>query len=239
MHRPSNRTHRLLRNRRANKVRSPQPEPSDLPADSMHWLTILRRASTAALSVLLLSQCAGYKLGSDKPGRLAHVRKIAVPTFRNLTLEPRSSVLVTNNVVRQLHIDGTYEVVDRKYADAVLNGTIRNFERRQLRSARNNTLRTRELELRLWVDYTVDDPVTGSTLVRGTVDGSTSVFLDPNFQLSERQAIDDTSRRVAEELVSRLAEGWGEEAFPAVGKPDTPSAPPPGRGFRLPGSDRR
>ena len=171
------------------------------------------RLLTAALA-LLLPACAGYTTGSDKPTRMESIQSIAVPTFRNLTLEPRSAVLVTNNVVRQFQIDGTYQIKDAQNADAVLRGTIRDFTRRQLRSARNNNLRTRELELLLTVDYTVEEPVTSNLLSKGTVTGSTSVFLDPNFQLSERQAIDDASRKMAEELVSRLAEGWGSTAFP-------------------------
>jgi outer membrane lipopolysaccharide assembly protein LptE/RlpB len=156
---------------------------------------------------------------------MEHIQSLAVPTFRNLTLEPRSAVLVTNNVVRQFQIDGTYQIKDSQNADAVLRGTIREFTRRQLRSARNNNLRTRELELILYVDYTVEDPASGSVLSRGTVNGSTSVFLDPNFQLSERQAIDDASRKMAEELVSRLTEGWGSSEFP-LKEPKPASAKP-------------
>ena len=171
----------------------------------------------AAAAALLLSSCAGYTTGSSKPGRMENVQSIAVPTFRNLTLEPRSAVLVTNNVVRQFQIDGTYQIRDAKNADAVLRGTIREFTRRQLRSARNNNLRTRELELLLIVEYVVEEPVTCNLLSKGTVQGSTSVFLDPNFQLSERQAIDDASRKMAEELVSRLSEGWGSSEFPEKG----------------------
>jgi hypothetical protein len=121
---------------------------------------------------------------------------------------------VTNNVVRQFQIDGTYQIKDAQDADAVLRGTIREFTRRQLRSARNNNLRTRELELLMTVDFVVEEPVTGNLLAKGTVQGSTSVFLDPNFQLTERQAIDEASRRMSEELVSRLAEGWGNSEFP-------------------------
>lgn len=167
-----------------------------------------------AAAALLLPGCAGYTTGSGKPGRMANVESIAVPTFRNLTLEPRSAVLVTNNVVRQFQLDGTYQIKDAQEADAVLRGTIREFARRQLRSARNNNLRTRELELLMTVDFVVEEPVTGNLLSKGTVQGSTSVFLDPNFQLSERQAIDDASRKMSEELVSRLAEGWGSADFP-------------------------
>lgn len=181
----------------------------------MQLLSLLTRpAFLAAAASLLLTSCAGYRAGSDKPGRMENVTSIAVPTFKNLTLEPRSSVLITNNVVRQFQIDGTYQIKDPQQADAVLRGTIRDFTRRQLRSARNNNLRTRELELVMDVDFVVEEPVTGNLLAKGTVRGATSIFLDPNFQLSERQALDDASRKMAEELVSRLTEGWGSSEFP-------------------------
>jgi len=181
----------------------------------MQLLSLLTRpAFFAAAAALLLTSCAGYRAGSDKPGRMENVTSIAVPTFKNLTLEPRSSVLITNNVVRQFQIDGTYQIKDPQQADAILRGTIRDFTRRQLRSARNNNLRTRELELVMDVDFVVEEPVTGNLLSKGTVRGATSIFLDPNFQLSERQALDDASRKMAEELVSRLTEGWGTSEFP-------------------------
>lgn len=190
----------------------------------MQLPSLFRRLSLLS-AALFLSSCAGYHVGSDKPARMENITKLAVPTFKNLTLEPRSSVLVTNNVIRVFQTDGTYRIVDSQNADAILHGTIQKFERHQLRSARNNNLRTRELELRLYVSYTVDDPITGSTIARGNVNGSTSVFLDPNFQLSERQAIDDASSRVAEELVSRLAEGWGSATFPVNGPGDAKPYP--------------
>lgn len=173
-----------------------------------------RPAFLAAAAALLLPSCAGYHAGSDKPGRMENVTSIAVPTFRNLTLEPRSAVLITNNVIRQFHIDGTYQIKDAQDADAVLRGTIKKFTRRQLRSARNNNLRTRELELVMDVEFIVEEPTTGNLLAKGNVSGTTNIFLDPNFQLSERQALDDASRKMAEELVSRLSEGWGSDEFP-------------------------
>jgi hypothetical protein len=171
------------------------------------------RAAVAAVCSLAASGCSGYRLGADRPASMEGIRTIAVPLFRNHTLEPRSSAIVTNNVVRLLQNDGSYRIADSSQADAVLKGTIQRFERRQLRAARNNSLRTRELELRVWIDYTVETR-DGAVLLRGTANGSTSLFLDPNFQLTERQGIDDASLRAAEDLVSRLCEGWGTDAFP-------------------------
>jgi len=171
------------------------------------------RAAVFAVVAVVFSNCAGYQMGASRPAAMEGVKTLAVPLFRNNTLEPRASSIVSNNVVRLLQNDGTYKLVDSSLADAVLKGTITRFDRRQLRAARNNSLRTRELELRVWIDYTVETRA-GAVLVRGTANGSTSLFLDPNFQLTERQGIDDASLRAAEDLVSRLCEGWGSDAFP-------------------------
>ena len=173
----------------------------------------LLRLLLAALAAVAFSSCAGYRMGADRPAAMEGITTLAVPLFRNETLEPRASTIVTNNIVRLLHNDGSYRIVDSNRADAILRGTIRRFDRRQLRAARNNSLRTRELELRIWIDYTVETP-SGAVLMRGTANGSTSLFLDPNFQLTERQGIDDASLRAAEDIVSRLCEGWGSDAFP-------------------------
>ena len=170
------------------------------------------RAAVFAVVAVVFSSCAGYQMGASRPAAMEGVKTLAVPLFRNNTLEPRASSIVSNNVVRLLHNDGTFKLVDSSLADAVLKGTITRFDRRQLRSARNNSLRTRELELRVWIDYTVETR-TGAVLMRGTANGSTSLFLDPTFQLTERQGIDDASLRAAEDLVSRLCEGWGSDAF--------------------------
>jgi hypothetical protein len=161
-----------------------------------------------AISALFLTSCAGYRMGADKPAAMAGVRNLAVPVFKNDSLEPRSSVLVTNQVIKQLQLDPTYNITTVEQADAVLRGKILRFERRQLRGVRTNTLKSRELEIRLWVEYQVEDPKNGTILMKGNAEGATSVFLDPNFQLTERQAIDEAARKAAEEILSRVAEGW-------------------------------
>lgn len=167
----------------------------------------LKTLAAIGLSCLLTS-CAGYRIGADKPTKMANVTTLAIPVFKNLSLEPRSSVMVTNNVVKQFQMDPTYKITDTKSADAVLKGTILRFERRQLRGVRTNVLKSSELAIKLWVDYTIEDTKTGEVLMKSTAQGETSVFLDPKFQLTERQAIDEASRKVAEDILSRVAEGW-------------------------------
>jgi Lipopolysaccharide-assembly len=156
---------------------------------------------------LLLASCAGYQLGPVKPDRMKDIATVAVPTFKNLTLEPRSAVLITNEVIRRFQQDGTYQVTTPDHADAVVKAQIKEIKRRPLRGARFNTLKTREMEFQLLVDFTVEDAKTHVVLTEGQSRGLSTIFLDPNFQLSERQALQEAAEAVARDIVGRMAEG--------------------------------
>ena len=79
-----------------------------------------------ALAGLFFSGCAGYQLGELKPGTYLGIEKIHVPPFKNLTLEPRLSSLVTNAVLTELQADGTYQAATRENCDAVLSMILKN-----------------------------------------------------------------------------------------------------------------
>lgn len=186
------------------------------------------------LAATFFGGCAGYQLGDVKPGVYAGIEKIHVPPFKNLTLEPRLSSLVTNAVLVELQADGTYQVSTRENADAVLVGTIRKIEKRQLRAVRTDTLRSQELSLYLHVEFHLEDPDTGARIdgvpdndnsgapAGGKVDGAGEVFgarqglvigetiqfVDPSFQVGERNAFAVVAEDVADKLVSCLANGW-------------------------------
>jgi len=162
---------------------------------------------------MFFSSCTGYRLGADKSAVMEGVQRIAVPMLRNETTIPRSSSLITNQIVRQFQVDGTYQIVDSANADAIVRGTIRPLRRQQLRSDKRNTLRTVEQEVRLVIDYSVETRA-GAVLATGTVEGSSPVWLDANFQRSEYLVLDDAAARLALDLVSRLSEGWGSADLP-------------------------
>lgn len=157
---------------------------------------------------LMLTSCAGYRLGSNKPAHLADIVKIAVPTCENETLEPRLNVLFTNAVIKQLQTDGSYQITSKDNADAVLEMKILNIDRSQFRAVRTNVLRTSELRVELRADYKLREAGTGAVLHSGRVYGSSYIVLDPNFQLSEHQAMEEASQRIAVNLVSEIADGW-------------------------------
>lgn len=158
-------------------------------------------------ALLLLANCAGYQLGASKPHQMANVTKLAVPTFQNDTLEPRLEVLVTNALIKKLQADGAYQIVPRDEADAVLIASIDDIERSQFRSVRTDTLRSSEILNRLIVKYRVEDNA-GMKLLSGNERAWSNIVLDPNVQLTERQALADAAERLGIALASRISEGW-------------------------------
>lgn len=152
--------------------------------------------------------CAGYQLGGQKPTHLANVTKLAVPTFENLTLEPRLGSQVTNAVIKQLQMNGGYEIVSLENAEAVLEGKVAQIDRSQFRSDRNNVLRTSQLLMTLRTDYVIKDAGSKATLHNGRATADSYTILDNNVQNSEAQALEDAAQRLAATIASELTEGW-------------------------------
>ncbi len=157
---------------------------------------------------LLFSGCAGYTLGGQKPAHLRNVTKIAVPTFENLTLEPRLAVLVTNAVIKQLQNHGSYQIVSKGEADAVLEGKIQTISRSQFRSDRNNILRSSQILATLSSSYIIKETGSGTVLHNGNVFADSYIILDANLQLSETQLLEDAAQRLAYSLADEVSEGW-------------------------------
>ena len=183
-------------------------------------------------ALVTLSGCAGYQLGSSKPSSYSGISNIFVPSFKNSTLEPRLSSLVTNAVLKEIQADGTYKVTNRANCDAVLMGTISDFTKAQLRALKTNTLESRELRIQLVCDFYLADPNTGKRITQlreseeegfvssaaesndsfvvrqGRVYGTTIQVVDDSFQVGERGTLAVAAEDLATQLVSQLANGW-------------------------------
>ncbi|MEP6673256.1 MAG: LptE family protein, partial [Chthoniobacter sp.] len=163
---------------------------------------------------LLLSGCAGYKIGPVQPKFMAEIHKIAIPTFRNDTLEPRVEVPLATAVIKQFQHDGTYQIVNEKDSDAILEGWLDTIQRRPARSVRGNILLTKEYTLTIRCRFKLTNRVTGLVIDERTVSGTTSFYATGSDSVSqdvnqdERQAIPLAAEDMAVQLVSQYAEGW-------------------------------
>ncbi|WAC20791.1 LPS assembly lipoprotein LptE [Luteolibacter sp. SL250] len=161
------------------------------------------------LPLLLLSSCAGYRLGGGKPPSLSSVTRISVPMFKNETQHPRAEAIATSAVAAALSQDGTYKVSSTDQADAILEGTLEKIQYTSIRGTRLDTLLPEELHNQVeisWVLKDARDPT--KTLASGKSSGKSQLFVDTNLQTARNNALPDALERAGESLVSTLSNGY-------------------------------
>jgi hypothetical protein len=176
------------------------------------------RFALLALAAALCAGCSGYHVGPVKPTKLQNVHRICVKNFKNDTLEPRMEAMLTSAVIKQLHLDGTYEVTDESRADAILEGSLTRIERLPTRVLRGNVLQSTEYQLTLRANYKLSETSGGRVLDARSVSGSTSFFVSPGSSgqelltadtaQDERQAIPLAAEDLATRIASYISEGW-------------------------------
>ena len=167
------------------------------------------RFALALCCLGLLSSCAGYRLGGEKPKHLAAVKSLYVPLAKTRTLFPRSEALTTNVVVDAITRDGTYQIGTASDSDATLFLTLEDISYQQTRSDRRDTLRSEELTLEVKIDWQLVDPKRpGQPLEEGSNGGRTRLFVDDNLQTARANALPDALQRAAQAIVSRIADGF-------------------------------
>lgn len=168
----------------------------------------LLTAAALAAAIFATSACAGYRLNSSRPKFMGDIQTVAVPIFKNETLEPRIDAIAAGTLIKQIQQDGTYKVAPIADADAILQGTITEIRRSPARSVRGNVLATREFELFITIRYTVTRRVSGAAVESQQVVGNTSFFIGGDVQQDERQAIPLALEDAAIQIVSQISEGW-------------------------------
>ena len=157
----------------------------------------------------LLSSCAGYRLGGERPKHLASVNSLHVPLAKTRTLFPRSEALTTNFVVDAITRDGTYKIGTASNSDATLLLTLEEIIYRQTSSDRRDTLRSEELTLEVKISWQLVDPTRpGKPLEEGSNSGRTRLFVDDNLQTARANALPDALHRAAQSIASRIADGF-------------------------------
>ena len=159
-----------------------------------------------SIGAFLLAGCAGYHVGPIQPKSMAGVKTLAVPSFKNETLQPRLEVMAANIVIRQLQEDGTYQIASSDKADAVLEGTLKTITRSPIRSQRENVLTTTEFKVKVLIKYKVIK--NGEILETRNVEGVTSFYTGNDTNEGERQAIPLALQNAAVCMVTQLSEGW-------------------------------
>lgn len=172
---------------------------------------MIRKLTKAAAlaTILALASCTGYQLGGVKPASLAHVKNISVPMFANETQHPRASALATSAVTNTLVQDGTYRITNLDHADAVLEGSLKRIEYRQIRGTREDSLFPEELANTVILEWRLRDAKDPTRiLAAGSSQGTSQLFVSANLQTARNNALPEALDRASEKLVATLANGY-------------------------------
>ena len=150
--------------------------------------------------------CAGYHVG---PVTKHEFKSIAVPVFRNTTLQPQIEAQISNAIIRRIQQDGSLRIEPEPRADVVLKGSITKYNRESLRSLRTDTGVPREFEITITVHVEAIDRRTGETVLRLTeVEGKSDVFIGEDQQSAEEQALPLIADDIAKRVTGLLVESW-------------------------------
>ncbi len=164
----------------------------------------LRIAGPAML--LLLSGCAGYRLGNTLP---PGIRSVAIPTFVNQTRQPNLEFETTNATIEEFQKDGSLRVVAPENANAMLEVTLTDYRLEPTRYRSDQPLTGREYRLQLTADAVFRRWPGGDTLAqRRKITGDATFFVSSDLPSAEREALRAASQDLARRLVRSVLEYW-------------------------------
>ena len=164
-----------------------------------HWLLV-------CLVALGGSGCAGYKLGPVN-GLSAGEKSVQVDPFENKTLQPFLTDEVTQQVRKQLQLDGTYQLATHNDGNIVVTGTIDHYERQQVSFSSSDVLTVLDYRLVLRAQVTARDRSSGKVILNQRVEGTTLIRVTTDLTSAERQAMPLLAADLAKNATALLAEG--------------------------------
>ena len=159
-----------------------------------------------ASAVLVLTGCAGYKLGPSN-GMEAGSRSIQVNLFQNQTPEPRLIEAIATALRRDVQQDGTFLLNTHGDADVVVSGAIVQYDRSALSFDPTDVRIPRDLLLVIGAKVSAIERTSGKSLVDQTVYGQTIIRAGADLTSAERQAVPLLAQDLARNITSLLVDG--------------------------------
>jgi hypothetical protein len=155
--------------------------------------------------MLMLSGCAGYKLGPTN-GQVAGAKSVQVNPFLNETMQPQLGDDVTNQVRKQIQRNGTFHLSNDD-GDIVVSGVLISYVRIPLAFQPSDALTVTDYSVRVLAQVTAKERSTGKVLLSQPVSGTTLVIVGGNLDSAERQARPLLAADLAKNVTALLAEG--------------------------------
>lgn len=165
----------------------------------------LMRLILLFFTCLIMSGCAGYRLGSTG-GFVAGERSIEITAFPNQTPEPRLTEELSTALRQQIQRDGTLLLETRDRGDIVLEGAITQYVRQGLTLQPRDILTVRDFEIQILAKVRARDRNSGEIILDREVSGRTLVRGQIDLTEAERRAtpllMEDLARNITDLLVN-------------------------------------
>lgn len=158
------------------------------------------------LALLLLSGCAGYRLGSMLP---ADIRTVHMPSCINNTSEPLIEQDVTRAILSQIQIDGSLRVADADTADSILEVTLIQFWLDPVAYAKDESSTANQYRMSIRAAFVLrrradNSVVVESPGVTGWYDFDFAGDMTSSKAVALRPAAEDLGRRI----LNRIVQYW-------------------------------
>lgn len=153
----------------------------------------------------LFSAGCGYKPFS--PIR-EDVKNIYIPTFKNSTYYPGVSAIVTDALRREIILDGTFNLMGKENAHAMLNGEVTAFRRSPLVYDEEENIIGGSLTIKIKARFV---SIPGEKVLwEGKLEESESVnyFLAGSLAKTEEEVTEWVAEKIARRVVERITEPW-------------------------------
>jgi len=161
------------------------------------------------LAMMVLSGCAGYRVGNVSGRDLQGVRSVYVPMVKNASLQPDVQPLVTNAIINRFNDDGTLSVSQNANADSELDVTVVSVTETQAASSTGDINITTQYQINMQATATYVNRRLGRKIFENIqVTGTTTFFTQANIQEGIRQAIPLVAQDLADKVVKQVTEGW-------------------------------
>jgi outer membrane lipopolysaccharide assembly protein LptE/RlpB len=164
------------------------------------------RFSFITLAVILTAGC-GYSLvgyGSSLP---PYIKTIAIPTFKNSSMEPNIHRGATDSIRRAFISDGRLKLIDARRADLIVKGTLTNYQLQPVSFSAQDTVD--EYIIRLGFEFEAYDRIKKNLLIKQELNTQwdyrvTSSVIDS--ESAKNTALIEAYNDLADRLVSIIIE---------------------------------
>ncbi len=159
-----------------------------------------------AISLAWCLSC-GYTASSTLPG---HIKSIAIPVFKNETLEYRIEEEITNAVVEKFVSDNRLRVVGEKEANSLLLGTVTGYQRRVFSYSAGEVAQEYEVTIKVSVEF--KDLSNGRIIWKDESLVSSARYFAVEMAgqkaQTEQEGREPAVAFLANDILTRTVEGW-------------------------------